>query len=575
MLETIREYALESLEQTGEIGEIRLRHARFFMELAEAAQAMYNGAQWREALEQLETEHDNFRAALTWSLSREGDAVCGLRLAGALNWFYYTRGHLEEGSRWLQRALEMSAPLGRTKWRARALHGLSRVLWRLGESAAARAPLDESVALWRELDDPVGLGHALTHLGYVAGCQGEVDIARSLIEEAISLLREQADTWALAMSLCMLGDWARAEGTEDANGARAAYEESIRLFRSLGNNWATALPLTGVGYLHWRYGELGMARARFEEGLALLRSLGDPWRSAQTLRALGDMAVAQGDLVRAQTVYQEALRLFRPVGARMATAWILQAQGAVARDRGDYVQACSLFEQSLTIQQERGDNQYTAGALDSLGYVAFLQGDLARASLLLEESLAVLGQSDHPLTRGRTLIHLAEVASARGDFPAAHTALEASLAIWRNLDYYETCLADCKERMARLARYEEDWERAEALYRETLAIRHKLGNRRGATTCLEGLASVAAAKSQPESAAQLFGAAEAQRLVMDTPLPPIEQICYQQNIDLLRTALGESPLASAWAVGRAMPLEQAVTLALETEPMVQTYTRTT
>src|SRR5262249_50145224 len=141
LLETIREYARERLLESGEAERARDRHLAHFLALAGAAEPKLRGAEERATLERLETEHDNLRAALDWGLARAGRGEDALRLGGALAWFWYARGYMEEGFGWLTRALgAMPDP---SPARMKALHGAGWLAHHRRDSATARELLRE------------------------------------------------------------------------------------------------------------------------------------------------------------------------------------------------------------------------------------------------------------------------------------------------------------------------------------------------------------------------------------------------------------------------------------------------
>ena len=156
MLETIREYALECLDRAAtRPAAVRARHARYYLQLAEQADSVLGGAEQSGWLERLETEHANFREALSWSQAPDGAAELGVQLAGALWHFWWVHGHLSQGRRWLEATLlrGTEAPAAA---RARALHGLGNFALPLGDYARALACYEEALALRRQLDDQAG-----------------------------------------------------------------------------------------------------------------------------------------------------------------------------------------------------------------------------------------------------------------------------------------------------------------------------------------------------------------------------------------------------------------------------------
>ena len=240
MLETIREYALERLEASGELEVTRRRHAEFYAAVAEQAREQLQGPGRLATLDLLEAEHDNMRAALRWSLeeptagaeSDGGRSVIGLRLVRALAQFWYEHGHATEGRRWLERAIELAsddagAPL------AHVAHWLGVLLQQQGENDAAYLLFERSLAIWRDLDDESQTARELNSLGITSRHLGRLDTARSLLEESIALARELADGARLAATLNSLGHVETDAGNLDR--ATEVLQEALALDRQLGD----------------------------------------------------------------------------------------------------------------------------------------------------------------------------------------------------------------------------------------------------------------------------------------------------------------------------------------------------
>ena len=200
MLETIREYALERLEQAGDLDDTRRRHAEYYAGVAERAdeQLRGSGPAHLAALDRLEAEHDNLRAALAWSLATpaagpapaDGErAAIGLRLVQALAYFWYRHGHAIEGRRWLQRAIDLAAEDGGAPL-AQLAHWLGVLLQQQGEPQAALRLLERSLAIWRDLGDRDQQARELNSLGITHHHLDDLDTARSLLEESAAISRE-------------------------------------------------------------------------------------------------------------------------------------------------------------------------------------------------------------------------------------------------------------------------------------------------------------------------------------------------------------------------------------------------
>jgi predicted ATPase len=193
MLETVKEYALERLEAAGEEEEVRCAHAAHYLALAEEARPELKGPRQTEWFDRLENEHDNLRAALSWSLEG-GEGETALRLVGGLWWFWYKRGHLSEGRRWLEEVLEKN--VSPTSGRAEALNGAGVLARNQSDYERAQAWLEECIVLRRELGDNKGTSKVLVDLGTVAGDRGDLAQATAFFEKSLRLKKELGDRWA-------------------------------------------------------------------------------------------------------------------------------------------------------------------------------------------------------------------------------------------------------------------------------------------------------------------------------------------------------------------------------------------
>jgi non-specific serine/threonine protein kinase len=294
MLETIREYAAERLRAAGEAEPIERRHARFFVGLAETAEAGLMGARSVEWFARLEEEHDNVRAALGWLLQHDPDA--GLRLAAAVRNFWMARGYLTEGRRWLTTALDRSRGAD-AALRAKALRGIGYLARVQGDLAAARAYLEESVRMAREAGDALQVAQSSRGLGTVTKDQGDMRAAREYLEETLAIARELGDDVLLIYGLISLGEVARLEG--DLAAARGFYEQALALSRRTDNDGGMSMCLVNLGAVAFAEGDLSAAGAAYREALALEQAVGSKSEISISLDGLAAVAGRRGAWARA------------------------------------------------------------------------------------------------------------------------------------------------------------------------------------------------------------------------------------------------------------------------------------
>jgi predicted ATPase len=335
MLETIREYALEKLEASGEKAATKRAHAAYCLVLAEEDAAGQGGTERAGTLESFALEHDNIRAGLEW-LTETGDAEWGLRLGAALFRFWETREYLAEGRNSLDKLLKLEGAAAPTRARARALFAAGVLALEQGDYAPGDPLIRESLDIARQLGDKQGVAVSLNALAVLARDQGNVTMAHSLFEEGVALWRELGDQKAVARSLSNLANVVKLQADYDL--ARALYGECLSIFRGLGDRTGVAWSLNYQGDVAREQGDTAGARTLYEQSLAIFRELGDRWGIAGILADLGSMASEQGDYTQAHSLYRESIVIFQKLDHKRGIArllecfaWLAAAQAQAAR----------------------------------------------------------------------------------------------------------------------------------------------------------------------------------------------------------------------------------------------------
>lgn len=354
-------------------------------------------------------------------------AEVGLRLAGALWNFWIVRGHLSEGRQWLDEMLALAPHDGDAdntwlRWRARALNGAGLLAWRQGDVTRMTALSEQSLALYRRLDDQVGIAAVLGNLGCMADEQGDYARAAALLEENLAARRALGAPVPIAIALGNLAVTLYNQGERER--ARALFDEGLALHRQLGDTRGVAMTLGNLGEMARDEGDLVRAAALIEASLALHRDLGDRRGIATALHELAEIALALGDAPRAAALGQESLDSFRALGDRRGAAEALRALGEMAREQGDATRATALCRESLTLFHAVADR---AGVLECLATLALLAaegGEQRRAALLGGAAAAlrdVIGTALPPRVEAAHA-HLVSVAPAGMDEPSFHAA---------------------------------------------------------------------------------------------------------------------------------------------------------
>jgi predicted ATPase len=415
MLETIREYGLERLQQSGETHGCQRAHILYYLALAEEAEPHLKGAQQVVWWKRLEREQGNLRAALTWLIGQE-EGELALRLCDALWWFWNIRGYWNEGWRWLEAALGFPHAQERTVRRAKALFGADTFAWRLAMHNT-RSLLEESVAIYRELGEKQGLAEALSWLGNSWTVQGNLAAARMPLEESVTLAREVGDPWLLAKTLRSLGYFMKEH--HDFQSARHFGEESVRLFREVKDQRELSFSLRLLSEVAKSEGNLTQATALAQESLALARALEGRPDMIRSLSLLAETRVSQGDAEQAKILLEESLALARDLGDRWQIASSLLTLGGIVLYQGNLPRAETCTQESLGLVRELGDKNLMVGALSLLGEIRLLQGDLRQARAICIEAVLLAKEAGESYFMGFSLIALAKVTAAEGQLQQA------------------------------------------------------------------------------------------------------------------------------------------------------------
>jgi predicted ATPase/class 3 adenylate cyclase len=358
MLETIREFAGERLEDSGQAGDLRHRHASWFLALAEEAEPQAEGNP--VLLARLEAEHDNFRAALD-HLESSGETQLALALAGALRELWET-GHISEGRQRLERLLARDA-----------------------RPTAARAK-------------------ALNAAGLMAQHSGDVVAHRRRAEEALALYRDVGDAHGIAMSTLLLGQALAHEG--DYTHAAQIFEDCIGLFQELGDDTRALFSSRLLGWMYEELGQYDRARRLQEGNLERARALGDRQMEGQTLTALAYLARVDGRFADAIAMLEDALRIDRDQGALLQTSFDLCRFARALVDIGDGERAGVLLGAAEAIREEIGAGwapwlattveETRAHALGQLGEAAFAEAWEEGKTLAADAAIAFALRESQP-----------------------------------------------------------------------------------------------------------------------------------------------------------------------------------
>ena len=308
MLQTIREFALEQLIQSGEAEVIRDQHLSFYLNLAQAAESELTGASQAAWFRQLEREHNNLRAALNYCIEQK-KLEDGLKIAGSLWRFWDVRGYVAEGRKTLDQLLSLSQALQVDPLvRAKALNGAGILAGNQGDHDRQKAIVEESLQLYRQLNDKPGIAQSINNLGSIAYSQADYETAEVFYTESLEIRREIGDSWGIANSLNNLGGVAFSSG--DCERSLALHSESLELRRKLGDKRGISMSLNNMGEVAEQQKDYSRAAQLFAESLAIRKELGDRFFLVSSLHNLAEVACRRKQYERSARLFgaSEALR---------------------------------------------------------------------------------------------------------------------------------------------------------------------------------------------------------------------------------------------------------------------------
>jgi predicted ATPase/DNA-binding winged helix-turn-helix (wHTH) protein len=338
MLETIREYGLERLSNSGEQSSVRRAHAAYCLVVAEEGNPELSQEDRSHWLAQCDVEIDNFRVALD-TLFETLDLEWGLRLCIALFRFWDMREHLSEGCARFETILQLAGAKHPAE-RAKVSQFLGALLTPQGDFPAAERSLEQSISLYEELGDQWGIAASLNALAVSARDRGDYASAQSNFERSLACWRMLSDRLAMARCYHNLANVVKIRG--DYPRAQWALREATNIFEELGDRSGAAWSINQQGDIAHEQGDLVAARGFYQQALSAFRSTGDQWGSARSLSDLGFIDCAEGKHADAHAAYREALEIFAGLGHRRGMARALEGSACLALARGDAVRALKL-----------------------------------------------------------------------------------------------------------------------------------------------------------------------------------------------------------------------------------------
>src|SRR6266480_4558782 len=382
MLETIREYALERLVDSGELEVTQEMHALYYLALAEQGEPELFGHQQRLWMDRLTLDADNFRAALQWAQTHHRKEQL-LRLAGNLGHFWYMCGRFSEAMLWIETALREVASDVAVSARIKALYIVALIASHLGQSDLLFVRVRECLTLARQHRDGRGFVIASWALVHDLLSGGDIIGARAQVEETLTFVRAHApaeDSWTLACALNAFGSVVLSQG--DYTQAQQLYERAIALFKEVGDLWLYGELHLFLANVYWAQKDEARARTFLKEGLAVHDQVGNAWVTGWFVSLFGKIALRQGDIPRARFLLEAGLKRHQQLGDQQGQALIYALLAQAAASEHDYMTTRNLAVQSLEIARSVHDSRSRILCLEELADVVADQGESGWAARL-------------------------------------------------------------------------------------------------------------------------------------------------------------------------------------------------
>jgi tetratricopeptide (TPR) repeat protein len=394
------------------------------------------------------------------------------------------------------------------------------------------AMLEQSLALYYETGDQLGISECLIRLADHAEFDGDYEKATSLVEAHLAIRRELGDQDGIAAALLKLGTLAFS-WNDDYEQAVTFFEESLSCFRSIRKKSGVSWVLANYGGICLWYGDHAQAARNFEEGSRLAQDVGENFLCAINSYGLGITKWFHGNYADAMQTIKDSMAVANDLEHWGGVAVSLHTLGDIALAKGDEQTAVQSYEQEMTLSEEQHIRPGIIFGLGGLGKVAWSKRDYDLATTRFKESLLMLPEKAPDIAKFNAFVGLGRVAQSRGDIVEARAYYREVLGIYRQRTAHPSRWTSIKTRKALVA------------------------------YPLDALAVLAAAQGQLEHAACLFGAVEAIYPALRYEMPAVERAERDQAVAAVRAALGKRAFAEAGEKGHRMTVDEAIAYALK------------
>lgn len=382
MLETIRQYGNEKLNEAGEEKIFKTMHLEYFMNLCEGAVSEYKGSNVKKWLDLIEEFYPNVQSALAWSLDN-GLREEGTRLAVSMGKFWELRGHYMEGRNWFQKIINNPGDvspeiIANAKSLAAVLAALQT------DYKTSQRYLEEALEFYRNTNNKNGIGNCLNNLGLNYFDLGEYKKSKLCMNEGLEIRKKTNNRIGICSTLNSLGLVALAEG--EFSSAKEYFEESLDIAIELKDLIYMAIGYNNLAQIYQRFGNYEKAKDYFEKGLSIDRELGNKLGICVSIYNLGLVEQEKKDFIAAKKYFEESLKIGKEIDSRQIIPYSLLGMGQIALEEKKYDDAEKLFKECLNFYTEFAELQTTAGCIVGIAELKIKEGKYELAANLIAAS---------------------------------------------------------------------------------------------------------------------------------------------------------------------------------------------
>ena len=396
MLETIRQYAQEKLDDGSDGTHIRARHLDYFLHLAEQADKEAHGPNQVEWMDCLDRELENTRAALDWGYSSEQPDKL-LRLLAASGWTWLIRWPSSEYKTWVEKIHALPVTAANRATFAKILNISVHQEWIARNFDEAKSLDEESQAICRELgsNGKAGLAEALSMLGLITEAEGKIDDSIFCYERGFELYQECGDVWGMAFAMFLLGGSVLQKG--DDNQSLRWLNQSMENFKELGDPWGMARVSQRLGELYLNQGAYEKARIYFDQHLRLDEGLHFKQGVVVALANLGTLYRCLRDFKQAQFYYKKGMELANEYNFKINRGYNLYSLGMLALQQNQFSVAKRYFTEYFNSDGGFAEKISACDLLLGSAAIAAGAGQPERSALLYGAAQTIFETTDYRL----------------------------------------------------------------------------------------------------------------------------------------------------------------------------------